>query len=229
MTQNTQYIPQHLGIILDGNRRWALRKGLPVFEGHRRGLVAVEKVIKWCRNRRIKILTLFGFSTENWKRKKREVNFLWSLAEASINNNLEELHQEGVKIRVIGQREKLPQSLQKTFLRAEELTKNNKAMSLNFALSYGGRAEIIQAIQNIIKKKIPPDRITEGMIKKNLWTSDVDLIIRTGREQRISNFLIWQAAYSEFYFSKKYWPEFTENDLDKALREYKLRQRRFGK
>ncbi len=222
-------IPNHLGIIIDGNRRWAREKGLPVFEGHRKGLAKVKELIKWSKERGVKILTLFVFSTENWKRAKREVNFLMKLVESAIADNLKELHKEGIKVRIIGQKERLPKFLQETIWKAEELTKNNKGMVLNFALSYGGRAEIADAIKKIIEKKIPPEKITEDAISQNLWTSDLDLIIRTGKEQRISNFLIWQAAYSELYFSKKYWPAFTEKDLDEALADYAQRQRRFGK
>ena len=222
-------VPYHLGIIIDGNRRWAREKGLPAFEGHRKGLVKVKELIKWSKERGVKILTLFVFSTENWKRAKREVSFLMKLAKSAIADNLKELHKEGIKVRIIGQKERLPGFLQKTIVQAEELTKNNKGMVLNFALSYGGRAEIAQAIKKIIKKKILPKKITEDVISQNLWTSDLDLIIRTGKEQRISNFLIWQAAYSELYFCKKYWPAFTEKDLDEALADYARRQRRFGK
>jgi len=222
-------IPSHLGIIIDGNRRWAREKGLPAFEGHRKGLAKVKEIIKWSKERGVKILTLFVFSTENWKRTKREVNFLMKLAKSAIANNLKELHKQGIKVRIIGQRERLPRFLQETIWKAEELTKDNKKMVLNFALSYGGRAEITEAIKKIIEKKIPPEKITEDVISQNLWTSDLDLIIRTGEEQRISNFLIWQAAYSELYFCKKYWPAFTEKDLDEAIADYAQRQRRFGK
>lgn len=222
-------IPNHLGIILDGNRRWAKERGLSSFEGHRRGLKKIKEIIKLCKERKIKILTLFVFSTENWKREKSEVNFLMKLAQRAFSNDLKEFQKEGIKIKVIGQREKLPKFLQKTIAETEELCKDNKEMILNFALSYGGRAEIIQAIKNIIKKKIPPEKINEEIIKENLWTSDVDLIIRTGKEQRISNFLIWQSAYSELSFCPKYWPDFSEKDLDLALTDYSHRQRRFGK
>ena len=222
-------IPYHLGIIIDGNRRWAREKGLPALEGHRKGLAKVKELIKWSKERGVKILTLFVFSTENWKRTKREVNFLMKLAKSAIADNLKELHREGIKVRIIGQRERLPGFLQKTIAQAEELTKNNKGMVLNFALSYGGRAEITEAIKKIIENKIPPEKINENVVSQNLWTSDLDLIIRTGKEQRISNFLIWQAAYSELYFCKKYWPAFTEKDLDEALADYARRQRRFGK
>jgi len=223
-------IPHHLGIIIDGNRRWAKERGLPALEGHRRGLERLKELIDWSKERGIKVLTLFVFSTENWKRSKVEVNYLIRLFEQALSKkNIQKIHQEGIKIRVIGQRERLPGSLQKTIKDVEELTKSNKGMVLNFALSYGGRAEIVEAIKNVIKKKIPLEKITEDMISQNLWTSDVDLIIRTGKEQRISNFLIWQAAYSELYFCPKYWPEFSEKDLDRALQQYACCQRRFGK
>jgi len=222
-------IPNHLGIILDGNRRWAKEKGLPALEGHRRGREVTKKVVKWVKDKGIKILTLFVFSTENWKRTKKEVDFLMNLLEQTFNEKgIGELNKDWIKIKIIGQKEKLPASLQKKINDIEKKTENNKKMILNFALSYGGRAEIIDAVKNIIKKGISPDKINEEVMKRNLWTSDVDLIIRTGKEQRISNFLIWQAAYSELYFSQKYWPEFTEKDLEEALKEYARRQRRFG-
>lgn len=222
-------IPYHLGVIIDGNRRWAEKNGLPVFEGHRRGSNKVGELIKWAKDRGIKVLTLFIFSTENWQRPKKEVSFLMGLAKRAVNDNLEKLNKEKIKVRIIGQKEKLPKFLQKASQEAQEVTKNNKEMIVNFALSYGGRAEIIEAIKKIIARKILPDNITEDIISQNLWTADLDLIIRTGKEQRISNFLIWQAAYSELYFPEKYWPDFTEKDLDKALAEYDHRQRRFGK
>jgi len=221
-------IPNHLGIILDGNRRWAEERGLPYFEGHKKGLETLKKVINYCKEKGIKILTLFVFSTENWKRKQQEVNYLMRLAKRAISNHFQHLHKNNIKVRVIGQKEKLPKSLQKEITRIEEQTKDNKEMTVNFAISYGGRAEIVTAVKKIIEKKIPPQRITEKTLGENLWTSDVDLIIRTGKEQRISNFLIWQAAYSELYFYKKYWPDFTEKDLDLALLDYGRRQRRFG-
>jgi len=222
-------IPHHLGIIVDGNRRWAEAKGLPSFEGHRQGLEKVKKIVGWCLDRGIKVLTLFLFSTENWSRPKREINYLMRLAKVAINDDLEELHKKGIKVKVIGQKERLPRSLWGVIDKAENLTKDNEKMILNFAMSYGGRAEIVEALKNIIKKKVSPAEINEELIKENLWTSDVDLIIRTGKEQRISNFLIWQGAYSELYFSPKYWPDFTEKDLDAAISDYKQRQRRFGK
>lgn len=223
-------IPNHLGIILDGNRRWAKEKGLPTLAGHRRGQKVVEDIIKLCAEKGIKILTLFVFSTENWQRSPEEVNYLMKLLSSALDKkNIQKFHKDDLKIKVIGETEMFSSDLKKKIAGAEELTENNKLMTVNMALSYGGRAELTHAIKNIIEKKIPAEKITEEMISKNLWTSDVDFIIRTGKAQRISNFLIWQAAYSELYFSNKYWPDFTGEDLDAALQDYSNRQRRFGK
>ncbi len=221
-------IPNHIGIILDGNRRWAKEKGLPAFEGHRRGLETIKKIINYSKEKGIQILTLFVFSTENWKRGKEEVGYLMWLVRKAISSYFKHLHKNKIRVKVIGQREKLSKALQKEIAKVEKITKANKDMTVNFALSYGGRAEIVAAVKKIIKKKVPFQKVNENTIKENLWTSDVDLIIRTGREQRISNFLIWQAAYSELYFYPKYWPDFSKQDLDKAITEYSRRQRRFG-
>lgn len=230
---STPKVPFHLGIIIDGNRRWAKKKGLPFFEGHRKGLDNVQKIGDFCAKKGIRILTLYTFSTENWKRSKREVSYLMKLLKESLNKkNVQGLHKKKIKLQIIGQKERLPQALQKRIKEAEELTKNNKERILNLAISYGGRPEIIQAVKNIIKKKIPANKITEELINKNLWTAGLpypDLIIRTGGVQRLSNFLTWQTAYSEFYFTKKSWPEFTEKDLNKALLDFSHRDRRFGK
>jgi len=221
--------PEHLGIIMDGNRRWAREKGLPVFDGHKKGLDALQKIVKHCRKKGIKTLTLFAFSTENWGRSKEEINFLMALMEKALKQDFKKFAKEGIKVKIIGQRERLPKPLQFALKEIEKLSKNNKEMTLNIAFSYGGRAEITSAIQEIIKKKIAPAEITEETISQNLWAPDLDLLIRTGKEQRISNFLIWQAAYSELYFSDKHWPDFTEKDLDIALADFSQRQRRRGK
>ena len=221
-------IPNHLAIILDGNRRWAKEKGLPVFQGHRKGLDTIKRTINYCKEKGIQILTLFVFSTENWKREKEEVDYLMKMASRAISSHFKHLHKSKIKVRVIGQREKLSKAFREEIAKIEKITKDNKEMIVNFALSYGGRAEILAAVKKIIRNKIPLQKINENTIKENLWTSDVDLIIRTGKEQRISNFLIWQAAYSELYFYPKYWPDFNNQDLDKAIDEYSRRQRRFG-
>lgn len=224
-------IPYHLGIIVDGNRRWAKERGLPTIEGHRQGLENVKKIGKWCKQRGVKILTLFAFSTENWNRSKVEVSYLMRLLKQALSGkNLQEINKDDIQVKVIGQREKFSPQLQKVIEEAEEKTQNNKSGVLNIALNYGGKAEIVGAVKNIVKKNPLPE-IDEDLINQNLWTAgepDPDLIIRTGGEQRMSNFLLWQAAYSELYFSKKYWPDFTEKDLDDALVDYARRQRRFG-
>jgi len=225
-------VPYHLAVIIDGNRRWAKKRGLPSFEGHRRGLEKVKKLGKWCKEKGVKVLTLFAFSTENWDRSKTEIKYLMRLLkEALSKKNIQGINKEGMRIKIIGQKDRLSREMQETIRAAEDLTKENKNGILNIALSYGGRAEIINAVENIVKKN-PSPKITEDLINQNLWTAgepDPDLIIRTGGEERISNFLIWQTAYSELYFSKKYWPDFTEDDLDEAFREYSRRQRRFGR
>jgi undecaprenyl diphosphate synthase len=222
-------IPHHLGIILDGNRRWAKERGLSSFEGHRKGLEKITDVVKWCRKRDIKILTLFVFSTENWNRSKEEVDYLMQLANRAVRNSSKDVSEQGIKVRVIGDKGKLPPFVLRTIEEVEDETKDNKEMTLNFALSYGGRSEIVQAVKKIVASGIAADQVTESLVSENLWTTDLDLIIRTGKEKRISNFLIWQAAYSELFFYEKYWPDFTESDLQAALEDYANRKRRFGK
>jgi undecaprenyl diphosphate synthase len=222
-------LPRHLGIIMDGNRRWAKEHGLPLLEGHKHGGKVLKKITLAAKKRGIKILTFFCFSTENWQRPKNEVDYLMDLGRKTFATRYPEFQKENIRVKVIGQKDQLPKSILKEVTALEKDTENNTAMTLNLALSYGGRAEIVDAVKKIINKNIDPDKITEDTIKENLWTSDVDLIIRTGGEQRLSGFLLWQAAYSEFLFVPKYWPDFTEADLDAALTEYASRQRRFGK
>jgi len=226
-------IPKHLVLFPDGNRRWALKRGLPAIQGHLAGRQNFERFLFQAKKRGIKVLTVFGFSTENWKRSKEEVNFLMKLFEEGLSEKgaLGKLHKEGVRIKVIGQKEGLPKSLQKVIEKIENLTKNNKKFHLNLAVSYGGRWDILQAVQKIIKKKLPAKKITEKLIEKYLTTAGLphpDLVIRAGGEKRFSNFLLWQLAYAELYFSDKLWPDFSEKDLDKALQDFSKRERRFG-
>jgi len=202
---------------------------LPTFKGHQKGAENIKNLIKWCKDKRVKTLTIFCFSTENWNRSKQEISYLMRLFQKAIKDNFKRFQNQDIKIKIIGQKERLPKFLQKEIAKAEKATENKKEMTVNFALSYGGRAELVSAFQNIVAKKIPPEKITEKIISENLWTSDLDLIIRTGKEKRISNFLIWQAAYSELNFSPKAWPDFTEKDLDAAFKEYANKKRRFGK
>lgn len=222
-------VPYHLGIIMDGNRRWAKERGLPSFEGHRKGAEKVKQIARHCKARGIKVLTLYAFSTENWDRQKEEVDFLLKLGSYFLDKEIKELHREGARLLVIGQKERLPASLRKKIEKAENLTKGNRDLTLVFAISYGGRTEIVEAVKNIIGNGAS---ITEEAISENLYTAglpDPDLIIRTSGEMRTSGFLLWQSAYSEWYFCQKHWPEFSEIDLDEALNEYAKRQRRFGK
>ncbi|MDI6883055.1 MAG: polyprenyl diphosphate synthase [Patescibacteria group bacterium] len=225
-------IPSHIVLFPDGNRRWARRKGLPIFKGYWQGYQNLIRFFSWAKKRKIKVLTTFGFSTENWQRPKKEVDYLMKLFEKTLKQNLKKFQETGVKVKVIGQKENLPKSLKKTIEKIENSTKNNKKFYLNLAVSYGGKWDILQAIKKIVRKKIPAEKITEDLITNYLSTSGLpepDLIIRAGGEQRLSNFLLWQAAYSELYFSKKYWPDFKEKDFNQALQEYDLRKRRFGK
>lgn len=225
-------IPQHIVLFLDGNRRWAKGKGLHTFDGHRQGYKNIVNICEWGKNKGVKILTVFGFSTENWNRSKEEVNYLMKLLEDSLSESLETFGRDGVRVRIIGQKERLPQPLQEVIKRVESETENNKQLQLNLAVSYGGRWDILQAVKKIIKDQVPPDNIDEDLFESYLSTAGLanpDLVIRPGGEIRISNFVLWQMAYSELYFSPKLWPDFTEEDLDLALQEFDKRSRRFGK
>ncbi len=222
----------HIGIIMDGNRRWAKNKGLPTLEGHQKGYQKMKKVAKWCIDRGVKILTVYAFSTENWHRQKNEVNYLMNLLRDVFKKDFDELSKQGIKIKVIGQKERLASDIQQIVEEVELKTKNNKKLLFQIAISYGGRPDIVQSVKKIVSQNIPVERITEDLISKNLWTAgvyDPDLIVRTSGEHRLSNFLTWQSAYSELIFIKKHWPEFSEKDLDKIIAEYNKRSRRFGK
>ena len=227
---NTGEIPYHLGIIVDGNRRWAEERGLKTIEGHREGFENIKRTIKLCKEKGIKILTLFVFSTENWKRSKEEVSYLMELfKKAFTDKDVKEIYKNNVRVKIVGDRSLLSNLLKKMVSNIEEETKNNKKLFLNFALSYGGRNEVVQAMKKIVKKNIPIRDIDEKMISENLLLPDADLIVRLGKVKRISNFLIWQSAYSELFFLDKYWPDFNEEDLDMLLSDFANRKRRFGK
>ena len=220
---------KHLGIIMDGNRRWATTRRLPSFEGHRAGYKKVEDILNWCRDAGIKILTLYAFSTENWQRSKKEVDFLMKLFYLAFTKDIKELHKNNICVRVIGRKNGLSEKIQKAIKRSEELTKNNTAIILNLAINYGGRPELVDAFNKILKN--PPKEITEDLISKNIYTAglpDPDLIIRTSGERRLSGFLTWQSAYSELYFIKRHWPEFSKEDFNDILNDFASRQRRFG-
>jgi len=225
-------IPEHIAIVMDGNGRWAAARGLPRMAGHRAGTENLRRVIRACVEFKVKILTIYAFSTENWGRPTEEVEGLMMILEDVIDKELNELHAEGVRLRHIGRLEKLNPRLRDKVQQAVELTKNNTNLTLCIAWNYGGRDEIICAIQKMIHDGIKPEDITEDFVSQNLFTAgipDPDLLIRTSGEMRISNFLIWQAAYSEWYFSPTFWPDFDRDELQKALLAYSQRDRRFGK
>ena len=225
-------IPNHIILFPDGNRRWAKQKGLTSLLGHKQGYNNLLDFSEWCKNRGVKVLTAFGFSTENWNRSKEEVDYLMKLLEDCLVDNLEKYNKNGVRVRVIGQRERLPKSSQEAIIKTEEATKNNSDLFLNLAISYGGKWDILNAVKKIIEDKISVDKIDETLFETYLSTAGLpapDLIIRAGGEMRLSNFVLWQAAYSELYFCPKLWPDFAEQDLDEAIAEFTRRQRRFGK
>ncbi len=226
-------IPYHVAIITDGNRRWAKKNGLSSLGGHLAGYKNFRHILKHCQKRGVKVLTAFGFSSENWKRSEEEVDYLMKLLENGLSDekDIREIHKAGVRMKIIGQKEKLPKSLQKVIKKVENLTKNNKKFAVNLAVSYGGKWDILQSVQKIIKKKIPAKKVSEDLISKYISTAglpDPDLIIRAGGERRLSNFLLWQTAYSELYFTEKFWPELSEKELDKAFNDFARRNRRFG-
>ncbi|MBQ3819378.1 isoprenyl transferase [bacterium] len=221
---------KHIAIIMDGNRRWAKEKNLPSALGHKKGVDALKKTLRACDDFGIKYLTVYAFSTENWNRKKEEVDFLMELLATTLTNELEEMHSEGVKISFIGDIKKLSPKLQKILENSVNLTQNNTGVNLQIAFNYGSRAEIVHAVKNIIAEGISD--ITEDVISDHLYTKgipDPDLLIRTGGEIRISNYLLWQIAYSEILITDQYWPDFDKTSLELAVQEFYKRQRRFGK
>lgn len=222
---------KHLGVIIDGNRRWAKERNLPTLEGHKKGLEKLKNLIGWVNDKgTIDILTIYVFSTENWNRSEDEVSYLMDLFRKVFKDSSQVGDNEKVRIKIAGEREMMPKDILEIIEKVEEETKDNKGMVVNFAFSYGGRKEIVHAVKEIVKKGVKVEDIDEELISQNLYIpQDLDLIIRTGYEERISNFLIWQLAYSEFYFLDKYWPAFSEEDLNEAIQDFEDRQRRFGK
>jgi undecaprenyl diphosphate synthase len=240
MPQNTLVlasfeVPRHVAIIMDGNGRWAAARGLPRGEGHRRGVEALRKTVRAAGELGISILTIFSFSAENWSRPESEIRDLMSLLRRFIRNDLAELHQNGVKVRVIGERANLNTDIRRLLEEAEELTKDNDRLTLVVAFNYGARQEIARAAARIAAEvkagRIDPSAVTAEVVGQNLDAPDLpdpDLIIRTSGEQRLSNFLLWQAAYSELVFVPTYWPDFDRVALENAIAEYRRRERRFG-
>ena len=228
-------LPGHVAIIMDGNGRWAVEKGLPRQEGHRQGVETVRETVRCSSELGINILTLFAFSTENWQRPAWEVNYLMSLPEKYFNSELPDLVRNNVRVNLIGDDSKLPARVRKAVNEGAEATKKNTGMLLNFALNYGSRFEIVMAVNKLIKDAVDgkiKGKINEKEFSKYLYTADMhdpDLLIRTSGELRISNFLLWQLAYSELWFTDVYWPEFSRIHLMEAIKDYQVRKRRFGK
>ncbi len=225
-------VPQHVGFILDGNRRWAREHGMPVIEGHRQGVKALKRVIKSSIKHGVRYVSAYVFSTENWKRDRDEVKQLMRLFMWIMKHEVKELNREGIRLRVIGSKAQLGHALVRAIHEAEELTKDNDRGTVLLCLDYGGQQEIVDAVKRIAELGYNPDDITPQLISKFLYAPDVppvDLVVRTSGEQRISNFLLWESAYSELLFDKVHWPDFDEKHLEKALEEYANRQRRFGK
>ncbi|HQY94226.1 MAG: polyprenyl diphosphate synthase [Caldilinea sp.] len=231
-TSSITAVPHHIGIIMDGNGRWAQARGMPRIAGHQAGVDNIRRILEHCVQRGVKVLTIYAFSTENWRRPPDEVSGLMRLLGLTIQRQLNELNRNGVRILHSGRMEGINKHLQKQILNALEVTKDNDRIILNVAFNYGGRAEILDAVRHIMQDGIPPETLTEEMLSSYMYIGgipDPDLIIRTGGEWRLSNFLIWQAAYAEYYTTPTYWPDFDENELDKALIEYNQRERRFGR
>lgn len=227
--------PQHVAIIMDGNGRWAKKKGLPRAAGHHSGVKSLKKIVIACKDLNIKYLTVYAFSTENWKRPQEEVSYLMKLLVNALKTEIKELHENKVKIKAIGRLEYLPEASQKAIKGAEKLTKDNEALTLVIALNYGGRAEIVDAVKKMLPDlqtgKMNINNLDETIFSEYLYNSEIpdpDLVIRTAGESRLSNFLLWQIAYSEFYITPVLWPDFDKNNLIEAIHNYQKRERRFG-
>jgi undecaprenyl diphosphate synthase len=231
LQEHLERVPYHLAIIMDGNGRWAKERGMPRLAGHRAGVENLRRVLRACGEFGIKILTIYAFSTENWGRPESEVRGLMNILESVIDRELDELDAKGVQLRHLGRIEGLSPQLQRKVRQAIERTRNNDRLTLNVAFNYGGREEIIHAVRRIVEDGIPADDIDEVLLSHYLYTAgapDPDLIVRTSGELRVSNFLIWQGAYAEYYATPTYWPDFDKEELRKALLHYNGRERRFG-
>ena len=220
---------KHVAIIMDGNGRWGLKHNKSRNYGHRAGLKTVEKIIRVSLRKKIPYLTLFAFSTENWRRPQKEINFLLKLLENFLQTKLNQLIEQKIKLKIIGDKNKFPKRIKKIINYSENKTKKNKKLHINLAINYGSKSEIVESIKRIIKKK---QNISEKKITSNLYTSEIpdpEILIRTGNTKRLSNFLLWQLAYSEIFFEKKLWPDFNENDYLKILKTFKIIKRNFGR
>ena len=224
-------LPQHVAIIMDGNGRWAQKRGLPRLEGHKQGAVAARQIIETFMKYKIPYLTLYAFSTENWKRPEEEIRGLFRLLQENIDEELKVAQERNIRFRHLGKLDGLPEKIQDKISQALELTKNNTGMTLCLAFNYGSRDEIVEATRRIARSGIRADNIDEDLFIKYLYTADIpdpDLIIRTGGEMRLSNFLTWQSAYAEIYFTQVLWPDYNKAEIAKALAAYSQRQRHFG-
>jgi undecaprenyl diphosphate synthase len=223
--------PRHVAIIADGNRRWARERGLPVLAGHVQGIEAIRPVVRRARDRGVGTLSVYTFSTENWARPDEEVSGLFGLIDGAVRQYTDELIEEGVRVQVIGRLHEAPSDVQRSIRAAEERTRSGARLTLNICFNYSGRAEIVDAARAMLAASVDPNTITEPHFAEHLYTAgqpDVDLLIRTGGDQRTSNFLLWQAAYAELVFCAKFWPDFTADDFDEALTDFERRERRFG-
>lgn len=235
MKFNKENMPKSIAIIMDGNRRWAKAQGKPASFGHKAGAKTLEKIVRYANKIGLEYITVYAFSTENWKRAEEEVNALMMLLQSYLDDYSKRADSENIKVKILGDITALSQGMQKSIIKCMERTKNNTGVTFNIALNYGGRDEIVKAVQNIAKQaknnQLEVDEINEKTISDNLYTMgqpDPDLVIRTSGEQRLSNFLPWQVVYAEFLFVEKNWPDFTEQDLDNAIIEYQKRTRKFG-
>jgi undecaprenyl diphosphate synthase len=223
--------PRHVAIIMDGNRRWAAARGLPSIAGHVQGVEAIRPIVKVAPDRGIEVLSLYVFSQENWRRTDEEVTGLFGLIDGAVRQYTDELVDEGVRVHVIGRLHEAPGDVQRSIREAEEKTRGGSRMALNIAFNYSGRSEIVDAVRALIAAGVPAHEVDDARLAEHLYTAgqpEPDLIIRTGGEQRTSNFLLWQSAYAELVFSPTLWPDFREADLDEAIAEFTARQRRYG-
>ncbi len=227
-----EVIPRHVAIIMDGNRRWARLRGVPEGEGHSAGVDAIRPILRRAVDRGVEVLSVYAFSRENWSRSSREVEVLFMLLESGIRDETPELVRQGVRVRIVGRLDELPEATRRSIEDSLRATEGGDRMTLNVAFNYSGRCEIVDAARRCLADGLSPDAIDENAIAARLYTADLpepDLVIRTGGDQRISNFLIWQAAYAEFYFCDTLWPDFGPEELDLALTDYARRSRRFGR
>ena len=231
MRKSKAGVPKHIVIIPDGNRRWAKKHGLAPVEGHKKGLDTAFRIVKASKNLGVKVLTLWSFSTENWSRPRTEVHYLMRIYQIFFKKHVKELIEEGVRFKWLGRRDRVPKTLKTLLEKIEQETAKNKNYILNICLDYGGRDEIVRAVRKIMARKIKPAQVTESLIDQNLDTAgepEPDLLIRTSGEKRISGMMPWQTAYTEFYFSKLFFPDFSLAELKKAINDFALRQRRYG-